>query len=55
MVLTHFLAVIQHVYQSRIFPFDIKDSKNSSMLFYPNTKNIKQYLMQLNIFTSSIR
>ena len=40
MVLTHLLAIIQYVYQSRNFPFDIKDSKNSSMLFYPNTKKL---------------
>ena len=40
MVLTHLLAIIQYVYQSRNFPFDIKDSKNSSMLFYPNAKTL---------------
>ena len=40
MVLTHSLATIQYVYQSRNFPFDSKDRKNSSMLFYPKTKNL---------------
>ena len=40
MVLTHLLAIIQYVYQSRNFPFDSKGSKNSSMLFYPKTKHL---------------